>query len=140
MNLTRALEIVTQAHAHQKDKTGAPYLLHLFRVMNRCQSETEKICALLHDLVEDTVWTFEDLEREGFSAEVIAVLRCVTKIHEDEDYEAFIQRVAQNPVAIRVKLADLADNMDITRLPEITEKDRLRLNKYLQAYRTLLMI
>jgi (p)ppGpp synthase/HD superfamily hydrolase len=92
---------------------------------------------VLHDVVEDTEWTLEGLEREGFSREVIAVLRCVTKLSEDEDYDCFIERVATNPVAVQVKINDLLDNMDITRLTHLTDSDLNRLNKYLKAYHTL---
>ena len=78
----------------------------------------------------------EKLENEGFSEEIISALKCVTK-QENEDYDAFIGRVKTNPLAIKVKLNDLRDNMDITRLFYITEKDRERLNKYLKAYQEL---
>jgi len=91
---------------------------------------------VLHDLVEDTDWTFEKLENEGFSEKIISALKCVTK-QENEDYDAFINRIKANPLAIKVKLNDLKDNMDITRLVHITEKDTERLNKYLKAYQEL---
>jgi (p)ppGpp synthase/HD superfamily hydrolase len=135
--LSRAIEIAIAAHKGQKDKSGADYILHLMRVMQRGQTEIEKICGVLHDVVEDSDLTFEDLENEGFSSDVIAVLRCVTKLSDDEDYDSFIERVAQNPVAVRVKINDLLDNMDVTRLRQLTEQDCKRLNKYLKAYRRL---
>ena len=75
--------------------------------------------------------------KRRFSNDVISVLKCLTKISEDEDYENFIERVIQNPIAIKVKLNDLLDNMDITRLNELNEGDMKRLNKYLKAYRKL---
>lgn len=134
----KALNIVVDAHQHQTDKMGAPYLLHLIRVMQRGETEMEQICGLLHDLVEDTDWTFEMLEKEGFSPEVIDVLKLVTKINEEENYDSFIERIKQNPIAVRVKINDLKDNMDITRLNEISERDRLRLNKYIKAYKSLI--
>jgi 5'(3')-deoxyribonucleotidase len=132
--LSRAIEIATVAHKGQKDKSGADYILHPIRVMQRGQTAVEKICGVLHDVVEDSDLRFEDLENEGFSSEVIAVLRCVTKLSDDEDYDCFIERVAQNPVAVQVKINDLLDNMDVTRLRQLTEQDWKRLNKYLQAY------
>ena len=110
------------------------YILHPFRVMERGKTETEKICGVLHDVVEDSDWTLEALENEGFSSEVISTLRCVTKKSEDEDYDKFIDRIIQNPIAVRVKINDLLDNMDITRLKELNEWDLKRLNKYLKAY------
>ena len=108
--------------------------------MGRGNTEIEKVCGVLHDLVEDTDWTFDQLQAEGFSKEIIEVLRCVTKESEEEDYDHFIARVKQNKTAINVKLNDLQDNMDVTRLTFITEKDRVRLNKYLKAYRELLEV
>lgn len=135
--LAKALEIAQAAHAGQVDKTGAPYLLHVMRVMHRGQTEDEKICGLLHDVVEDSSTTFEDLQNAGFPDHIIAALRCLTKTSETEDYGLFIQRVKSNPLAVRVKLNDLEDNMDIRRLLVIGEKEAARLNKYLRAYREL---
>ena len=132
--IAKAIEIAVSAHKGQKDKSGADYILHPLRVMERGQTEVEKICGVLHDVVEDSDWTFEALENEGFSAEVIATLRCVTKISEDEEYEKFIDRISQNPIAVQVKINDLLDNMDVTRLKELNEWDLKRLNKYLKAY------
>jgi (p)ppGpp synthase/HD superfamily hydrolase len=102
------------------------------------KNETEKVCGILHDLVEDTNWTFEELEKEGFSKEIIEVLKLITKESDNEDYSNFIQRVMTNKTAISVKLNDLRDNMDITRLKELTNNDLKRLNKYLKAYRLLI--
>jgi (p)ppGpp synthase/HD superfamily hydrolase len=135
--LQKAIEIAIEAHRGQTDKSGAPYILHPLRVMQRGNTDIEKICGVLHDLIEDTSWTFEQLATEGFSEGVIEVLRCVTKLSEEEDYEDFIGRIKQNPIAIKVKLNDLQDNMDITRFNELTEKDRVRLNKYLKAFSLL---
>ena len=92
---------------------------------------------MLHDVVEDTDWTFERLAAEGFSAEVIGALRCVTKLSENEPYDKFIARIKENPLAVSVKLNDLTDNMDIRRLPYISDKDVKRLKKYLKAYKQL---
>ena len=136
--LQKALEIAITAHQNQTDKSGAPYILNVIRVMNSGKTEVEKICGVLHDIVEDTPWTFEMLQQEGFSEEIINVLKCVTKESDQEDYDHFIDRILTNKTAIAVKLNDLRDNMDITRLPQITEQDRKRLNKYLRAYRRLM--
>lgn len=135
--LEKAIQIALEAHKGQTDKAGAPYLLHLIRVMNAGQTEDEKIYGILHDLVEDTPWTFEDLRREGVSEEVIRALVYVTK-QPDEPYQHFIARIKKNPLATKVKINDLKDNMDITRLTFITEEDTQRLNKYLKAYHYLL--
>ncbi|HEY8402883.1 MAG TPA: hypothetical protein VIK89_16570 [Cytophagaceae bacterium] len=135
--LAKAISIAVKAHEGQKDKHGAPYILHVLSVMQKGRTEAEKICGALHDVVEDTDWTFEQLQKEGFSTQIIEALKCVTKKSEDEDYDAFIERTLTNPLAVRVKLNDLEDNMDIRRIPVITEKDTERLNKYLRAYRKI---
>jgi (p)ppGpp synthase/HD superfamily hydrolase len=136
--LNRAIEIATKAHEGATDKYGAPYINHVTRVMNMGQTDNEKIVGVLHDVIEDTHWTFEDLEKEGFSKEVIDALKCVTKTSEDEDYEEFITRVKINPLAVKVKLNDLTDNLDIKRMPVVLESDLKRLNKYLKAYNELI--
>ena len=135
--LDRAKAIATSAHEGQVDKAGKPYIEHPMRVMNMGKTVEEKIAGVLHDVVEDSDWTFEMLEKEGIPKDVMDALRCVTKLSEDEDYGHFIERVKTNPLAIKVKLNDLKDNMDITRLGEVTEKDLARLNKYIRAYRQL---
>lgn len=137
MTLEKAIEIATQAHQGQVDKYGAPYIGHVMRVMNLGRTEEEKICGVLHDVVEDTDWTFERLAAEGFGPDIIAALRCVTKESEDEDYDHFVQRTLQNRLACLVKLNDLTDNMDVRRMLEVTTKDVARLNKYLLAYRKI---
>ena len=138
--LNRAIEIATKAHENATDKYGAPYINHVTRVMNMGQTDNEKIVGVLHDVIEDTNWTFEDLEKEGFSKEVIDALKCVTKTSEDEDYAEFIIRVKINPLAVKVKLNDLRDNLDIKRMPEVLESDLKRLNKYLRAFNELIKL
>lgn len=135
--LQRAIEIATEAHMGQFDKAGKDYIGHPLRVMEMGKTEDEKIVGVLHDVIEDTDWTFEKLEAEGFSPEVIAALRCVTKITENENYDDFIDRVKKNPLAVAVKINDLSDNMDIRRLPYLSDKDVKRLKKYLKAYKRL---
>ena len=139
-SLNRAIEIATKSHEGATDKYGAPYINHVTRVMNMGANDNEKIVGVLHDVIEDTHWTFEDLEKEGFSKEVIDALRCVTKTSEDEDYQEFTNRVKINPLAVKVKLNDLTDNLDIKRMPVVLESDLKRLNKYLKAYNELLNI
>lgn len=91
--LKRAIEIATEAHKGQFDKAGNDYIGHPLRVMEMGKTEEEKIVGVLHDVVEDTDWTFEALAAEGFSEKVIAALRCVTKVSENENYDDFIERV-----------------------------------------------
>ena len=135
--LERAIEIATEAHRGQLDKAGNDYITHPLRVMAAGKSDEEKIVGVLHDVVEDTEWTFEMLAAEGFSSEIIDALRCVTKLSDSEPYDKFIARVKSNPLAVAVKLNDLTDNMDIRRLPYLSDKDVKRLKKYLKAYKQL---
>jgi (p)ppGpp synthase/HD superfamily hydrolase len=131
--LEKAIGIAVAAHRGQKDRNGAPYILHPLRVMGRVTTTKEKIVAVLHDVVEDTDWTFDDLRQEGFSDEVLAALDRVTK-REGEPYEDFVTRSASQPLARRVKLADLEDNMDVRRLAKVSEEDGKRLERYLTAW------
>jgi (p)ppGpp synthase/HD superfamily hydrolase len=134
--LEKAIVIAAQAHAGQIDKAGEPYILHPIRVMLRLKGEAERIAAVLHDLIEDTGWTLEQLREAGFSEEVIAALGRLTKL-EGEAYEDFIRRVKPDPLAAKVKIADLEDNLDASRLREITEADRTRFEKYRRAMERL---
>ncbi len=136
--LERAIAIATEAHKGQYDKAGNDYIGHPLRVMDMGRTEEEKIVGVLHDVVEDTDWTFDRLAAEGFSQEIIDALRCVTKISENENYDDFIERVKKNPLATAVKINDLTDNMDIRRLPYLSDKDVKRLKKYLKAYKKLI--
>ena len=136
--LKRATEIAIEAHKGQFDKSGKDYIEHPLRVMEMGQTENEKIVGVLHDVIEDTDWTFEKLSEEGFSQEIIAALKCVTKLSENENYDDFIERVKKNPLAVAVKINDLTDNMDIRRLPYLSDKDIKRLKKYLKAYKKLI--
>jgi (p)ppGpp synthase/HD superfamily hydrolase len=134
--LQKAILIALEAHAGQRQRNGQAYVLHPLRVMARVQTEDEQVVAVLHDAVEDTPWTFEMLTEQGFPPHIIAALDCVTK-REGEKYSDFVRRNASNPIAFRVKLADLEDNMDLRRLPALTPKDKRRMTKYLTAYRWL---
>ena len=133
--LERAIEIAANGHAGQVDKAGAPYILHPLRVMLGLKTNEERIVAVLHDVAEDVPgWTFERLRQEGFSEEVIAALDSVTKrAEEEEDYDAFVRRAAANPIGRRVKMADLRDNCDLSRIAEPTAKDHERIAKYRRA-------
>lgn len=135
--LSKAINIAMQAHAGQVDKAGMPYIGHVMRVMQAGKTIDEKIVGVLHDMVEDTTWTFDALLAEGFPVHIVDALRCVTKLSDDEPYESFINRVKTNPLAVAVKINDLTDNMDIRRLQTLTDADVQRLRKYLMAYQSL---
>lgn len=134
--LEKAITIAVEAHRGQRDRTGAPYIVHPMRVMAGVDTDIEKMVAILHDVVEDTDWTLEKLAQEGFPAEVIGALDCVTK-RDGEEYNDFVKRSASNKIAKKVKLADLEHNMDARRLSNVTEKDVERLKKYVRAWRFL---
>jgi (p)ppGpp synthase/HD superfamily hydrolase len=134
--LERALALAATAHAGQTDKAGAPYVLHLVRVMLAQATPEARIVAVLHDLVEDTAHTFDDLRAEGFSETVLAALDGVTR-RAGESYDAFIRRAGAHDLTRAVKLADLEDNMDVTRLDTVGPEDAERLAKYLRAWRYL---
>ncbi len=134
--LERAIAIAAEAHAGQRDKAGQPYILHCLRVMLRVETAAERIAAVLHDLLEDTEWRREDLLREGFAPATVDAIVALTR-QDGESYEAFVERAGSHPSARRVKLADLEDNMDLSRIPHPTEKDQARMRKYRQAYRRI---
>lgn len=136
--LSKAINLAMQAHAGQVDKAGMPYIGHVMRVMQAGKTIDEKIVGVLHDVVEDTTWTFDALLAEGFPVHIVDALRYVTKLSDDELYEAFINRVKNNPLAVAVKINDLTDNMDVRRLQTLTDADMQRLRKYLKAYQSLI--
>jgi GTP diphosphokinase / guanosine-3',5'-bis(diphosphate) 3'-diphosphatase len=127
--LDRAIEIAVKAHAGQVDKGGEPYVLHPLRVMLRMRTEAERILAVLHDVVEDSDYTFDDLRSEGFAADVIEALEAVTKLPGESRIDA-AKRAAQNPLARAVKLADNAENSDLSRITAPTQKDLDRIEEY----------
>ena len=137
MNLERAIEIAQEAHKGVKDRGGHDYIHHPIRVMHAMSNDQEKIVAILHDVVEDSDWTFDRLKEEGFEDSVIQSLRCVTKYSEEEDYQEFIKRAATNKIATKVKMADIEDNLDLSRLGTLTEKDLTRIKKYKKALKYL---
>lgn len=136
-SLEDAIILAAQAHAGQVDKAGQPYVLHPLRVMLGVTDPTARVVAVLHDVVEDTDVTLDDLRRGGFPPDVVDAVDLVTR-RDDESYEQFIERLAPDPIARAVKLADLADNMDPARLPTITERTRERLDRYRKARARLL--
>ena len=137
--MERAIAIASEAHAGQKDRAGAPYILHPIRLMIQMDSEDAMMAAVLHDVVENSVWTLDDLRKEGFSNEVLNAVDSLThRDKEGEDYWDYIQRAKSDPIAIKVKLADLEDNLNPDRLNEITEKDEKRFDRYRKAQEMLL--
>lgn len=133
----KAMRICIAAHEGQVDRTGMLYLLHPFIVADHVDGEFETCAALLHDVVEDTDWDFDDLEREGIPAEVIDALRLLTHA-DDMPYMDYVAAAKANPIARAVKLADLAHNMDLGRLDTVTDVDQRRVEKY-RAARELLL-
>lgn len=134
--LEQALIIAANAHTNQTDKAGAPYILHPIRLMLNAKTEEEQITALLHDVVEDSTVTLEDLKNAGFSATVLDAVRSLTHL-EDLSYDQYLQVIASNDLARRVKLLDLADNMNLDRIKNPNDKDFLRLEKYKNALESL---
>lgn len=134
--LEDAISIAALAHKGQFDKAGSPYLFHPLRMMMQMKSETAMMVAILHDVVEDTTWTLEQLREKGFSEDVLIAIDCVTA-RNGESYEEFIKRVETNPIACEVKIADLEDNMNIPRINELRPKDLERLERYHKSWKLL---
>lgn len=135
--LERAIVLATQAHMGQVDKAGQPYILHPLRVMLSMTTLPERIAAVLHDVVEDTTVTLTDLRAEGFSPEVVDAVQALTK-PPGETRLAAAKRAVVNPIARRVKIADVTDNMDLGRIAHPTEQDYARLKEYGQVRDLLL--
>lgn len=136
--LEKSIIIATKAHSGQFDKGGSPYILHPLRVMLSLDNDEDRIVGILHDVLEDTSITLQHLEDNGFlgEIEILDALVSITR-KSNESYKDFILRVKLNPIALRVKLADLRDNMDISRINNPTEKDFARIEKYKKAYKLL---
>jgi len=133
-----AIALARRAHDGQVDKAGAPYIGHPLRIMAKMNSDAERIAAVLHDVVEDSrdsaaPVTFETLAGLGLPAEAVAAVRLLTRTDDRTDpaaYDAYIAAILTDPIARKVKLADLEDNLDVSRLKTVTERDELRLAKY----------
>jgi (p)ppGpp synthase/HD superfamily hydrolase len=135
--LEAAIALAAKVHAGQRDKAGAPYILHPLRLMLKFADAPARMAAVLHDVVEDGGVTFEQLRALGIPENVIAAVDGLTR-RENESYQEFVARATQDPIALRVKIEDVRDNMDITRLAQLTPKDVERLNRYHAALRVLL--
>jgi len=127
--LQRAIAIAAKAHEGQVDKAGNPYLDHPLAVMENVNSIEEKIVAVLHDAVEDSELTLEQLRSEGFPEVLVSAIAAITKI-EGEAYATYLDRVMTNPIALRVKIADVTHNLDLRRIANPTEADFQRIDKY----------
>ncbi len=135
-----AVALAAEQHRDAVDKAGAPYILHPLRVMLAMSTDEARRVAVLHDVIEDTEGrvTADDLRRLGYPEREVEALDALTKRPEEyDDYEAFIERVSENPLATIVKRADLEDNMDVRRLAEFGAADAVRIAKYLRAWKRL---
>lgn len=135
--LEKSIEIAVKAHKNQKDKGEQPYILHPLRVMMKQSNDVCKIVAVLHDVIEDSKLTLDDLINDGFTMEIISALDCLTH-RKGENYFDYIRRIKTNPIALFVKYADLEDNMDMNRIKNPTDKDYERKKKYQKALNILL--
>ncbi len=132
----KALCLCFEAHKEQVDKSGIPYVFHPFHLAEQMEDEVTTVVALLHDVVEDSRYTFEDLAQKGFSAEVIEALKLLT--HDPAvPYMEYVEKIGKNPIAKKVKLADLRHNSDPSRMDEVTEASLMRREKYLKAIELL---
>lgn len=135
--LERAIAIALDAHTGQKDRQGQPYILHPLHLMMQMDSEAERIAAVLHDVIEDTELTLDDLRAEGFSPEVLTAVDLLTHDKTATAYEEYVRRLKPNAMARKIKLADLQHNMDVRRIVEMSPEDQDRLQKYHRAWRIL---
>ena len=135
-DLQRAIEIAVLAHKGQTRKNGTPYILHPLRLMHAVESIPEKIVAILHDVVEDTEVTMEQLQNEGFSDSILRAIELVTH-DDDQPYEEYIAAIKENELARVVKLADLCDNSNVFEIPELRPRDLERIEKYHKAFHSL---
>ena len=136
VSLETGIRSAVEAHAGAVDIAGRPYILHPLRVMMSVKTDLEKTAAVLHDVVEDTDWTLERLESAGIPRRALNAVDAVTR-RDDEDYEAFIERIMDDPIAVQVKQADILDNLDVTRLSDFTDEDAARVRKYKRALERL---
>ncbi len=133
----KALKLCFEAHKEQVDKSGMPYVFHPFHLAEQMTDEATTVVALLHDVVEDTDITFEDLEKQGFSDEIITPLKLL-KHDKNIPYMEYVGEIKKNKIATAVKLADLKHNSDLTRLSVVDEKALKRKEKYEKAINLLL--
>ena len=136
----KSLEIVTRVFSDKVDKGGFPYVIHLLKVYSGVSDYLEKVCALLHDVIEDTDVTYDDLKEVGYNDEIIDILTILTKL-KGEDYRAYIDRIisSNNKHAMNIKLSDLRHNMDSSRIKNPQTNDYERITKrYEPAYERII--
>jgi len=131
-----SLHTALRAYAGKIDKAGREYILHPLRVMAKMKTDLEMSAALLHDVLEDSEITAEQLLAEGIPAEVVEAVQCLSR-KENEDYQDFVARAKKNKLAANVKIADIEDNIDVLRLTSLDEYDLARIKKYHSAWRFL---
>ena len=134
--VNRALRLAYEAHQGQFDKSGVPYVFHPLHLAEQMPDEESIVAALLHDVVEDTDYSLEDLKSMGFPPKALEAVALLTHTGE-EPYLRYVARIKENPIAKRVKLADLRHNSDLSRIRQVTERDRDRVEKYAAAIRLL---
>lgn len=132
----KAMKLCFETHKDQVDKTGIPYVFHPFHLAEQMDDEISTVCALLHDVVEDSDMTLEGLSEMGFPCEVVEVLSLLTHA-EDVPYMEYVHKISNHPIATKVKIADLKHNSDLSRLDEIDEWAIKRNEKYAEALRIL---
>ncbi|WP_166360222.1 GTP pyrophosphokinase [Pseudomonas akapageensis] len=137
--LERAIAVAAKAHEGQRDKAGAAYILHPLRVMMRVDTTEQRIVAVLHDVLEDSAMTLADLAREGFPLKILAAVEALSR-RPDESYQAFVERLSDDPLAKAVKLADIADNSDLSRIVAPGPEDLARIERYRRAADFLLTL
>ena len=134
--IEKSLEIALKAYLGQKDKAGETYILHPLRIMAKMQTDEERSAALLHDVIEDSDYSAEDLLSEGIPTNVVEAVELLSK-QDGDSYEEFVDRVLANPLAAKIKKADIEDNINILRLNSVTDKDLKRIAKYHKAWKKL---
>lgn len=128
-----ALSIAIEAYTGKIDKGGQPYILHPLRLMARMSNDDARVVAILHDVIEDSTITADDLLQRGIPEHLVITIQCLSR-KIGESYEAFIERIALNPLARLVKMADIEDNLDVLRLVKLSPSDLERVKKYHAAW------
>ena len=131
-NTKKALKLCFEAHKDQLDKSSLPYVFHPFHLAEQMDSEETTVVALLHDVVEDTSYTIEDLKNMGFSEKILEAVSLMTH-EEGMEYMDYVKKIKNNEIARKVKLADLKHNSDLKRLDKVDEKALKRREKYIKA-------
>ncbi|WP_298771108.1 hypothetical protein [uncultured Shewanella sp.] len=131
-----AIDIALKSHRGQVDKAGKPYILHPLRLMEKMETDEEKVVAVLHDVLEDSTLTASELMKLGVPDHAVQAIACLTK-QLGEKYDDYLNKVLSNTLAVKVKRADLEDNMNILRLNAITDNDLSRLQQYHRAWKML---